>query len=136
MGYLNEGRKGFMGGLSKIFGNNDNAVASPGEAAAKADMYICVNASTVELPDIERYVAEYVGDKPIVLWNLELDTLRADLGAACTSLTSLPSAAICCHMFAPPCSLLHACLSPNSMLLTSTPTLKACEMHILALQLL
>ncbi|DBA94753.1 TPA: hypothetical protein ACH3X1_002301 [Trebouxia sp. C0004] len=80
MGYLNEGRKGFMGGLSKIFGNNDNAVASPGEAAAKADMYICVNASTVELPDIERYVAEYVGDKPIVLWNLELDTLRADLG--------------------------------------------------------
>ena len=80
MGYLSEGRKGFMGGLSKIFGNNDNAVASPGEAAAKADMYICVNASTIELPDIEKYVAEYVGDKPIVLWNLELDVLRADLG--------------------------------------------------------
>ena len=69
-----------MGGLSKVFGNNENAVASPGEAAAKADMYICVNASTVELVDIEKYVAEYVGDKPIVLWNLELDTLRADLG--------------------------------------------------------
>lgn len=69
-----------MGGLSKLFGNNDNAVASPGEAAAKADMYICVNASTIELVDIEKYVAEYVGDKPIVLWNLELDTLRADLG--------------------------------------------------------
>ncbi|KAL3160873.1 hypothetical protein ABBQ38_009267 [Trebouxia sp. C0009 RCD-2024] len=80
MGYLTEGRKGFMGGLSKLFGNNENAVASPGEAAAKADMYICVNASTVELVDIEKYVAEYVGDKPIVLWNLELDTLRADLG--------------------------------------------------------
>ena len=69
-----------MGGLSKVFGNKDNAVASPGEAAAKADMYIVVNASTIELPDIEKYVAEYVGDKPIVLWNLELDTLRADLG--------------------------------------------------------
>lgn len=80
MGYLNEGRKGFMGGLSKRFGNRDNAVASPGEAAAKADIYIVVNASTIELPDIEKYVAEYVGDKPIVLWNLELDTLRADLG--------------------------------------------------------
>lgn len=80
MGYLTEGRKGFMGGLSKVFGNNENAVASPGEAASKADMYICVNASTVELVDIEKYVAEYVGDKPIVLWNLELDTLRADLG--------------------------------------------------------
>lgn len=80
MGYLTEGRKGFMGGLSKVFGNNENAVASPGEAASKADMYICVNASTIELVDIEKYVAEYVGDKPIVLWNLELDTLRADLG--------------------------------------------------------
>jgi hypothetical protein len=104
MGYLNEGRKGFMGGLSKIFGNNDNAVASPGEAAAKADMYICVNASTVELPDIERYVAEYVGDKPIVLWNLELDTLRADLGAACTYLSSLLDAGFCSP-------LLHVCSS-------------------------
>ena len=82
MGYLSEGRKGFMGGLSKMFGNQDNAVASPGEAAAKADIYIAVNASTIELPDVEKYVAEYVGDKPIVLWNLELDTLRADLGEA------------------------------------------------------
>ena len=80
MGYLNEGRKGFMGGLSKVFGNSDNAVASPGEAAAKADIFICVNASTIELVDIEKYVAEHVGNKPIVLWNLELDTLRADLG--------------------------------------------------------
>ena len=80
MGYLSEGRKGFMGGLSKLFGNQDNAVASPGEAAAKADLYIAVNASTIELVDVEKYVAEYVGDKPVVLWNLELDTLRADLG--------------------------------------------------------
>lgn len=85
MGYLTEGRKGFMGGVSKLFGNNENAVASPGEAAAKADMYICVNASTVELVDIEKYVAEYVADKPIVLWNLELDTLRADLGTHVSS---------------------------------------------------
>ncbi len=106
MGYLNEGRKGFMGGLSKIFGNNDNAVASPGEAAAKADMYICVNASTVELPDIERYVAEYVGDKPIVLWNLELDTLRADLGAACICLSRLLDDSSVPHysVLAPPCT--------------------------------
>ena len=79
-----------MGGLSKMFGNNDNAAASPGEAAAKADMYICVNASTIELPDIEKYVAEYVGEKPIVLWNLELDTLRADLGKTVCGLAVTP----------------------------------------------
>ena len=50
------------------------------QAARKADLFIVVNASTIELPDVEKYVAETVGDRPLVLWNLELDTLRADLG--------------------------------------------------------
>ena len=79
MGHLKEDSKGFLGTFSRLFGT-DTVVANPGEAAAKADVYIAVNASTVELVDIEKYVAEHVGDKPIVLWNLELDTLRADLG--------------------------------------------------------
>ena len=80
MGYLNEGRRGFMGGLSKLFGNADNADDNPGEAAGRAEVFICVNASTVELKDIERYAKEYAQGKTLVLWNMELDTLRADLG--------------------------------------------------------
>lgn len=80
MGYLNEGRRGFMGGLSKLFGNSDNAESNPGEAASRADVFICVNASTVELKDIECYAQEYAGGKTLILWNMELDTLRADLG--------------------------------------------------------
>lgn len=46
-----------------------------------------VNASAVELLDVESYVAETVGARPLLLWNLELDSLRADLGA---SLSHLP----------------------------------------------
>lgn len=34
--------------------------------------------------DLEKYTQEVVKDKPIILWNLELDTLRADLGASTT----------------------------------------------------
>lgn len=49
-------------------------------AAAKADVFLAINASTVELPSIEKYTNFTVKDRTMVLWNLELDTLRADLG--------------------------------------------------------
>lgn len=39
-----------------------------------------INHSTVELPSVEKYADEVAKDKVVLLWNLELDTLRADLG--------------------------------------------------------
>ena len=35
---------------------------------------------------MERYCGECVGARPLVLWNIELDTLRSDLGAPCGGL--------------------------------------------------
>lgn len=45
-----------------------------------ADIYIAVNASTIELPAVRKYAQDVVKDKVLILWCLELDTLRADLG--------------------------------------------------------
>ncbi len=39
------------------------------------------------LQDLEAYVTEFVKDRPIVCWCMELDTLRADLGAGLSSST-------------------------------------------------
>lgn len=81
MGYLNEGKKGLMGALGSLFSTNDDLPDyDPQEAARKADVFMTINASTVELADIERYTNEVIGARPVVLWCLELDLLRADLG--------------------------------------------------------
>jgi len=81
MGNLRESRKGAAEGLFGYLTRQDTAkIVPPGESAKQADLFIAVNASTVELTDIEKYIQETVGEKPLIIWNMELDTLRSDLG--------------------------------------------------------
>ena len=80
MGHLKENSKGVFSGFNLFGGVPDTDAETLSLAARKADVFIVVNASTIELLDLERYIEETVGERPLVLWNLELDTLRADLG--------------------------------------------------------
>lgn len=54
------------------------------EAGQAADTYLFINATCVELINVKAYVeqipAEALASKVLVLWNMELDTLRGDLG--------------------------------------------------------
>ena len=84
MGYLKEGRRGVMSLMGLFRAADAEGAIPPAEAATRADIFLAVNASSVELVDVERYCAEWVGERPLVLWNFELDTLRSDLGASPT----------------------------------------------------
>ena len=48
-----------------------------------ADIFLVLNASTVDLPAVEQFYEAKVGKRPLVLWNLELDTLRAGQVVVC-----------------------------------------------------
>jgi len=45
-----------------------------------ADLFVVCNCSTSELPAVQKFAEAVATDRPLCLWNLELDTLRADLG--------------------------------------------------------
>lgn len=77
MGHLRESGAGSGFSLSSIFGGSAPPSAA---AAAAADVFLIANATCVELPNVRAYVDTSVRSKTAVLWNLELDTLRGDLG--------------------------------------------------------
>jgi hypothetical protein len=90
LGHLREASPSGLEAFARAFGGGrGGGNAKPPPAGA----YLVVNASTIELPDVEAYVASLSapaeeGGPPVpaaevpamVLWNMELDTLRADLG--------------------------------------------------------
>ncbi|KAG1661843.1 hypothetical protein FOA52_011610 [Chlamydomonas sp. UWO 241] len=81
LGHLNEAKPGNGGfSIATLLGASAPESASK---AAGADVYIIINASCVELPNVQSYMEDNVkpgGGKASVVWNLELDTLRGDLG--------------------------------------------------------
>lgn len=79
LGHFMEGKPGALSGLTAFF--RGPVEGDPGAGAAAADLFLALNASTIELADFETYVNETVGPaRPVVSWNMELDLLRADLG--------------------------------------------------------
>jgi len=87
VGHLRESAPSRLASLAAAFGGgggSDGGSSSNGSAfgppPVEADVYIVVNASTVELVDAENYSKSLPESSALVFWNLELDTLRADLG--------------------------------------------------------
>lgn len=71
-----------LSALGSLFGGPPDAGAGsvPELGGRSADVFVAINGSAVELADLEAYAEQVVGARTLVAWNMELDTLRADLG--------------------------------------------------------
>ncbi|KAJ1453479.1 hypothetical protein M885DRAFT_443688 [Pelagophyceae sp. CCMP2097] len=63
--------------FSAIFGGKGELMIQP---VPDADVYVCLTFSAQELPDVEALCVKEKFDKPVILFNLKLDTQRGDLG--------------------------------------------------------
>jgi len=80
-----DGRKGSMFGsaFGDFMGNKglrSRQEAEEDDDFDSADVFIAVNLSTIELESLETFAKEKANGRPLVAMNLQLDTLRADLG--------------------------------------------------------
>ena len=79
LGHLLECRPTLLSSIAAAFSGGEEG-PDPAACAAAADLFLVINASTVELADLEAYSEQSVRGRPLITWNMEMDLLRADLG--------------------------------------------------------
>ncbi|KAI8470773.1 MAG: hypothetical protein J3K34DRAFT_419381 [Monoraphidium minutum] len=80
LGHLKEAIKGgdLLNSFQQVFVGG--GAPDPAPDGLAADVLIATNLSCVELPNLEAYCNDVAKGRPLVTWNLELDSLRGDLG--------------------------------------------------------